>query len=74
MTSNNLSGCPPLDVNFTISPSNSIQNVIWNFDDGNILSGNSSANNQYLNDGVFYPFATVESSNGCIQDLSLIHI
>ena len=69
MTSNNLSGCPPLDVNFTISPSNSIQNVIWDFDDGNILSGNSSANNQYLNDGVFYPFATVESSNGCIQDV-----
>ena len=31
-------GCPPLDVNFTISPSNNIQNIIWNFDDGNIIS------------------------------------
>ena len=68
-SSNILSGCPPLDVNFTISPSNNIQNVSWNFDDGNIISGTASSNNQYLSNGVYYPIATVESNNGCIQDV-----
>ncbi len=64
-----LSGCPPLDVNFTISPSNNIQNITWDFDDGNIISGTASANNQYTNNGVYYPIATIESNNGCIQDV-----
>ena len=64
-----LSGCPPLDVNFTISPSNNIQNITWDFDDGNIISGTASANNQYTSNGVYYPIATIESNNGCIQDV-----
>ena len=64
-----LSGCPPLDVNFTISPSNNIQNITWDFDDGNIISGTASANNQYTSNGVYYPVATIESNNGCIQDV-----
>ena len=64
-----LSGCPPLDVNFTISPSNNIQNITWDFDDGNIISGTASANNQYISNGVYYPIATIESNNGCIQDV-----
>ena len=65
------SGCPPLDINFTISPSNNIQNIIWDFDNGNIISGNESVNNQYMNTGVYYPIATVESINGCVQDVLL---
>jgi len=68
-TSDILSGCPPLDVNFTISPSNNIQNITWDFDDGNIISGTASANNQYTSNGVYYPVATIESNNGCIQDV-----
>lgn len=64
-----LSGCPPLDVNFTISTSNNIQNITWDFDDGNIISGTASANNQYTSNGVYYPIATIESNNGCIQDV-----
>ena len=64
-----VSGCPPLEINFTISPSNNIQNIIWNFDDGNIISGNESADNQFINSGVYYPTATVESVNGCVQDV-----
>ena len=64
-----LSGCPPLDVNFTISPSNNIQNITWDFDDGNIISGTASSNNQYTSNGVYYPVATIESNNGCIQDV-----
>ena len=68
-SSNILSGCPPLDVNFTISPSNNIQNITWNFDDGNIISGTATANNQYTSNGLYYPIATVESNNGCIQDV-----
>jgi len=68
-TSDILSGCPPLDVNFTISPSNNIQNITWDFDDGNIISGTASANNQYTSNGVYYPIATIESNNGCIQDV-----
>ena len=64
-----LSGCPPLDVNFTISPSNNIQNITWDFDDGNIISGTASANNQYSSNGVYFPIATIESNNGCIQDV-----
>jgi PKD repeat protein len=68
-TSDVQSGCPPLNVNFTIAPSNNIQNIIWNFDDGNIISGNESANNQYINSGVYHPIATVESNNGCVQDV-----
>ena len=64
-----LSGCPPLDVNFTISPSNNIQNITWDFDDGNIISGTASANNQYTSNGVYYPIATIENHNGCIQDV-----
>lgn len=68
-SSNIQSGCPPLDVNFTISPSNNIQNIIWNFDDGNIISGNESADNRFMNTGVYYPTATVESINGCVQDV-----
>ena len=62
-------GCPPLDVSFNLSPSNSISNVDWNFGDGNVISGNSISNNQYLNNGVFYPSASVESNDGCIQQV-----
>ena len=46
-----------------------IQNVTWNFDDGNIISGAASSNNQYISNGVYYPIATVESNNGCIQSI-----
>ena len=62
-------GCPPLDVAFSINPSNSISNVDWNFDDGNVITGNSNANNIYLNNGDFYPSATVLSNNGCVQQV-----
>jgi PKD repeat protein len=63
------SGCPPLDVIFNLSPTNSILNVDWDFGDGNIISGSSISNNQYLNNGNFYPSAIVESNNGCIEEV-----
>ena len=65
-------GCPPLDVIFNISPTDSIQNINWDFDDGNLLSGNLSPTNQFLNNGVFHPSAIVENLNGCFQQIDLI--
>ena len=65
-------GCPPLNVNFNISPTDSIQNINWDFDDGNLLSGNLSPTNQFLNNGVFHPSAIVENLNGCFQQIDLI--
>ena len=62
-------GCPPLDVNFTLSPSDSISSVDWNFGDGNFSLGNSISTNQYLNNGIYYPSATVISNDGCIQQV-----
>ena len=59
-------------MNFNISPTDSIQNINWDFDDGNLLSGNLSPTNQFLNNGVFHPSAIVENLNGCFQQIDLI--
>ena len=44
----------------------------WNFGDGNVISGSSISNNQYLNNGVFYPSATVEATMDAFNKLFLI--
>tara|TARA_B100001287_G_scaffold125390_2_gene105686 strand:+ start:17727 stop:23681 length:5955 start_codon:yes stop_codon:yes gene_type:complete len=62
-----LSGCPPLDVNFEITPSASIEIVNWDFGDGNILDETFTINNIYQNSGIFNVNSSVTDTNGCIQ-------
>ena len=77
LTASEYLGCPPLDINFNITPSNSVNSIYWNFDDGNLNSGNSNINHQYQFNGVFNPTALIQSNNGCIEEIqidSLINI
>lgn len=73
LTSDINQGCPPLSVNFSILPNNNISTVVWNFDDGNIINAGAVSNNIYLNNGVFNPNASIESTNGCIQQISILN-
>ena len=71
LTASEYLGCPPLDVNFNITPSNSVNSIYWNFDDGNSNSGNSNINHQYQYNGVFNPTALIQSNNGCVEEIQI---
>lgn len=61
-----LSGCTPLNVNFTNNePSSS--NCIWTISNGTTLSGCGSVFNTFNQGGCFDVTLTVTTSNGCIN-------
>lgn len=60
-----LSGCKPLNVNFT-AVAKSIATYTWDFADGNIsLVGNPVASHAYVNAGDFVPKLILTDSGGC---------
>lgn len=64
-------GCPPLDVDFNITPSSSIQNSNWNFGDTNTSTAVSNSSNTYLNSGNFSVSSIITDINGCIQNVNM---
>ena len=56
-----LNECPPLEVEFEITFTESVHDFLWVFGDGNIDSI-SPAINTYLNAGSFYPVLVVQDS------------
>ncbi len=70
-----ISGCVPLNVNFTDSSSagsGSLTKWFWDFGDGYTAdSTNASVNHTYTTTGTFKVKLTVENSNGCRDSLIL---
>jgi len=59
-----LTGCTPLDVNFTNnSPGNS--NYVWNFGNGSTFNGENPPVQTYTTDGSFTVSLTMTDGNGC---------
>ena len=65
----NISGCPPLPVQFDISTSAS-NSVNINLGDGNI-SNTSNLIHNYSENGVYYPILTISDTNNCQSIINL---
>lgn len=60
-----LTGCEPLDVNFTPSINN-IPNIIWDFNDGNTTaSGGGTVTHTYTTPGMYVPKIIMTDGSGC---------
>ena len=71
ITSSSNSGCPPLQINFNVTPHQNIQQISWDFGDGNSANTTLSSSHTFDSSGVFTVHATITDANGCIQQQSL---
>ena len=70
ITSSSNSGCPPLQVNFNVTPHQNIQQISWDFGDGNSANTTPGSSHTFDSIGVFTVHATITDANGCIQQQS----
>ena len=64
-----LSGCPPLDVNFSISPTTSIETVNWDFTNSIVTNGQTTVINNFPVSGIYNVSSELIDTNGCIQNI-----
>ena len=66
-------GCPPLEVNFNIQPNLGIQQVLWNYGDGNNSISFPTSTNNYTSSGNYAVGVTITDNNGCIQQVNSLN-
>ena len=64
---------PSLQVNFNIQPNVGIQQVLWNFGDGNNGTSLPTISHNYLSSGNYPVGASITDVNGCIQQVNTLN-
>ncbi len=62
---NPLGGCDSLTVNFRSLNTTNVDSIIWDFDDGFVITKDSSITHTYTNVGNYVPRVILQDINGC---------